>query len=114
MYIHLKSSSSQSFLAHLNDQAVTCGYANYMEEFVTFPPKGLLPLPGGTTHTARGCDLWDEIFDAALVINPAFDIYRIFDTVCGQSQQSHAIVIYMDSNSSRSYGTFLVSRKCTS
>ena len=38
-----------------------------------------------TTHqpVMKGGDLWDEIFDAALIVNPAFDIYRIFDTVCG-------------------------------
>lgn len=27
-----------------------------------------------------GCDVWDSIFNAALIINPAFNIYRIFDT----------------------------------
>ncbi|TDL17652.1 alpha/beta-hydrolase [Rickenella mellea] len=71
---------NQTFLAHLDQRAEACGYAGYMDEFVTYPPKGLLPLPGGSTEGPDGCDLWDEIFDAALTVNPAFNIYRIFDT----------------------------------
>lgn len=74
---------SQSFLAHLDAQAVSCNYTSYLDTFLTYPPKGVLPFPTGlsSSRTARGCDIWDEIFDAALMINPAFDIYRIFDTV---------------------------------
>ena len=102
---------SQSFLATLNEQAATCGYANYMEEFVTFPPSGLLPLPGGTTRTARGCDLWDEIFEATLLVNPAFDIYRVFDTVrlhlCGMCISCS----YTEMDSSRSSGMCSDSRE---
>ena len=72
-------------MAHLDAQAVACNYTGYFSKFVTFPPKGMLPLPGNSVEAARGCDLWDEIFEAALIINPAFDIYRIFDTVCFRS-----------------------------
>ncbi|KAF4574381.1 hypothetical protein EYR36_005715 [Pleurotus pulmonarius] len=71
---------NQSFLAQLDAQAERCNYANYMAEHVTYPPKGLLPLPGRSTSADRGCDVWDTIFDAALRVNPAFNIYRIFDT----------------------------------
>jgi carboxypeptidase D len=60
--------------------AERCNYANYMEEHVTYPPQGLLPLPGNSTRADPGCDVWDMIFDVALQVNPAFDIYRIFDT----------------------------------
>lgn len=71
---------NQTFLAHLDQLAATCNYTGYVDKFVTFPPKGPLPLPGRSTSAARGCDLWDLIFDAALTVNPAFNIYRIFDT----------------------------------
>lgn len=67
-------------MAHLDAQAASCGFSDYMEKNLKYPPTGLLPLPNDSTRTARGCDLWDEIFNAALIINPAFDIYRIFDT----------------------------------
>ncbi|KAI0269343.1 Alpha/Beta hydrolase protein [Gloeopeniophorella convolvens] len=71
---------NQSFLAHLDSVAKSCNYSDYFEKYVTYPPKGPLPLPGSSTENDDGCDVWDEIFDAALIVNPAFNIYRIFDT----------------------------------
>jgi carboxypeptidase D len=72
---------NQSFMAHLEQQAEQCGYAGYLEEFTTFPPPaGPFPLPGGSSEVPHECDLWDEIFEAAVTINPAFNVYRIFDT----------------------------------
>lgn len=61
--------------------AEQCNYADYFDKFVTYPPTGLLPLPGSSVEADDGCDVWDAIFEAALLVNPAFDIYRIFDTV---------------------------------
>ena len=70
-------------MTHLDEQAARCNYTGYMEKYVTYPPQGLLPLPGTSTTFDQGCDVWDEIFNNALIINPAFDIYRIWDTVSG-------------------------------
>lgn len=68
-------------MAQLDAKAASCGYADYSATHVTYPPKGLLPLPGdGSTEFADGCDVWTDIFNAALLVNPAFNIYRIFDT----------------------------------
>jgi carboxypeptidase D len=72
---------NQSFMSHLDKQAVACNYAGYVDKHVTYPPNaGLLPLPGESTEADPGCDVWNEIFHAALLINPAFNVYRIFDT----------------------------------
>lgn len=71
---------NQTFLAQLNAMAEQCNYADYFDKFVTYPPAGLLPLPGSSIEADDGCDVWDAIFEAALLVNPAFDIYRIFDT----------------------------------
>lgn len=79
---------SSTFMAHLDSRAAACGYSNYSAQHVTYPPKGLLPLPGNSVEAVAGCDLWDQIFDAALLINPAFDIYRIFDTVSSRLNTS--------------------------
>lgn len=67
-------------MAELDAIADRCNYSGYFDKFVTYPPTGLLPLPGNSTFAARGCDVWDTIFNAALTVNPAFNIYRIFDT----------------------------------
>ncbi|PFH45326.1 hypothetical protein AMATHDRAFT_71834 [Amanita thiersii Skay4041] len=71
---------NQTFMAELDQVAERCGYAGYIDKHVTFPPQGRLPLPGKSVFADPGCDVWDLIFDAALRVNPAFDIYRIFDT----------------------------------
>lgn len=63
---------------HLDARNKACGYAHY---HIPYPPKGLLHLPGNNIEGPDGCDLWEEIFDAALLVNPAFNVYRIFDTV---------------------------------
>ncbi|KAF8520026.1 Alpha/Beta hydrolase protein [Hysterangium stoloniferum] len=72
---------NESFKAELQTIAKRCNYADYFEKHVKYPPtQGLLPFPGKTTDIDPGCDVWALIFDAALLINPAFNIYRIFDT----------------------------------
>jgi carboxypeptidase D len=71
---------NDTFMTQLEDTAAKCNYTGYMEKFLTYPPKGLLPLPGNSTRAAPGCDIWDTIFKAAIIVNPAFNIYRIFDT----------------------------------
>ncbi|EKM58970.1 uncharacterized protein PHACADRAFT_249107 [Phanerochaete carnosa HHB-10118-sp] len=73
-------SLNETYMAQIQSLADSCGYTNYSDTFVTFPPKGPLPIPGNNTEGARGCRLWEQIFDAALLVNPAFNIYRIFDT----------------------------------
>ena len=72
-------SSSTTFMNQLDETAKRCHYAGYMDRYVTFPPKGPLPLPGTNTDGDPGCDVMDEIINATLIVNPAFNIYRIFD-----------------------------------
>ncbi|KAI0059324.1 alpha/beta-hydrolase [Artomyces pyxidatus] len=71
---------NQTFMAQLDAVAEKCNYAGYMDKYVTYPPAGLLPLPGKSVENDRGCDVWDKVFDEAVTINPAFNMYRIFDT----------------------------------
>ncbi len=66
-----------SFLSYLDQQNTNCGYANYTQKYALYPPSGPLPTPISNTYD---CDLWNAIFSAALIINPAFNIYRITDT----------------------------------
>ncbi|KAG2126279.1 Alpha/Beta hydrolase protein [Suillus clintonianus] len=73
-------SFNQTFTKYLEKKAAKCNYTGYMDKYVTYPPTGLFPLPGGSINPVDGCDVWQDIFDAALIINPAFNIYRIWDT----------------------------------
>ncbi|KAG1840917.1 Alpha/Beta hydrolase protein [Suillus subalutaceus] len=73
-------SFNQTFMNYLEKKAATCNYTGYIDKYVTYPPTGLLPLPGDSIEFAEGCDVWHDIFYGALIINPAFDAYRIWDT----------------------------------
>lgn len=76
-------SVSQSFLAQIDKMADECNYKSYLEKFLTYPPPPApFPLPGKSTEFDPGCDVWTAIVEAALLLNPAFNIYRIFDMVC--------------------------------
>ncbi|KAH9917770.1 Alpha/Beta hydrolase protein [Fomitopsis serialis] len=71
---------NETFMDTLDAQAAACNYADYTDKYLAYPPTGLLPLPGTSVEADAGCDVWDAIFAAALDVNPAFNIYRIFDT----------------------------------
>ncbi|KAF9073517.1 alpha/beta-hydrolase [Rhodocollybia butyracea] len=63
----------------------TCGYTDYLEKFVTYPPAGQLPFPAGVVEGTfgtlkSGCRLHSPIQQAVGVLNPVFDVYRVSDT----------------------------------
>lgn len=68
-------------MKYLDEKNKECNYAGYLDKYLKYPPQGPLPLPGQSVENDPGCDLWTEIYFAALIINPAFNIYRIFDMV---------------------------------
>jgi carboxypeptidase D len=68
-------------MAQLEKVSTDCNYTGYTEKFLTYPPlAGVFPLPGNLTFADNDCDIWDLIFNAALMVNPSFNIYHIFDT----------------------------------
>ncbi|KAH0586845.1 Serine-type carboxypeptidase F [Termitomyces sp. J132] len=71
---------NQTFLAQLDTLNEQCNYADYTEKYLKYPPQGKLPLPGTSIWADNGCDIWDIIFEEAFRLNPAFNVYRIFDT----------------------------------
>lgn len=73
---------SQSFLAQIDQIADKCNYNSYLKKYLTYPPPPApFALPGTSIKVDPGCDVYDEILGAALLLNPAFNIYRIFDMV---------------------------------
>ncbi|KAF9040776.1 Alpha/Beta hydrolase protein [Panaeolus papilionaceus] len=71
---------NQTFMNQIEKISSQCNYTGYTDKFLTYPPKGPLPLPGIPVSPSDDCDLWTMIYWAATRINPAFNIYRIFDT----------------------------------
>ncbi|GAB7351667.1 hypothetical protein MBLNU459_g2265t1 [Dothideomycetes sp. NU459] len=64
-----------SFLAELQSLHQSCGYADYIEKYMTFPASGVQPAIGPNISTQ--CDVFDLIDFAAFDPNPCFDIYQI-------------------------------------
>lgn len=59
---------NQSFMNSISQRAKNCNYTSYMEEYMVFPPKGILPTP--PNGSAEGCDIWDDVLSAATWANP--------------------------------------------
>ncbi|KAI0262574.1 alpha/beta-hydrolase [Gloeopeniophorella convolvens] len=73
---------NSTFTAQLQNISDSCGYTDYLD-FVTYPPKGQLPLPvgtNGTTSATRSCRLHSMIEREVQRLNPAFDVYRVTET----------------------------------
>ena len=68
---------NESFMAAAQERADSCGYTDYINTYLTFPPPGPLPMP---KNSSLDCDLFDDVFSAALEVNPCFNIYHILDT----------------------------------
>jgi carboxypeptidase D len=76
-------------MRHLDQIAQRCGYSDYMEKYLKYPPADQLPFPKGSPVPSDGCDVWTTVFEAALLVNPAFNMYRIFDGV-GPNPPTHS------------------------
>lgn len=69
-----------SFTDSIHRRADECGYTEYIDKYLTFPPPaGPFPEPANNSRT-EGCALWEDIFEAVLLTNPCFDEYQIATT----------------------------------
>ncbi|KAF9471362.1 alpha/beta-hydrolase [Pholiota conissans] len=73
---------NSSFWAQLQQISDECGYTDYLDKFVTYPPTGQLPLvaTNGTFTVIPSCRMHSPIQRAIGVLNPVFDVYRVSDT----------------------------------
>ncbi|KAI9720473.1 MAG: hypothetical protein M1828_005644 [Chrysothrix sp. TS-e1954] len=69
---------NETFMNHLEDLHQQCGYVDLIDKYLTFPPPGNQPAKyyNFSDKADIKCDVFDLINDAALTINPCFDIYE--------------------------------------
>lgn len=67
---------NETFMQDIHDRADACGYTEYMEKYLTFPPTEKLPTPANNSKT-EGCGIWEDVIDAVMLTNPCFDVYAI-------------------------------------
>lgn len=73
-------SLNQTFMDYLNNASLTCGYTQFLDSALTFPPTGLLPTPPNVDYTMEGCTLWNDVINAAQLVNPCWDVYQVATT----------------------------------
>ncbi|TGO60998.1 hypothetical protein BOTNAR_0136g00010 [Botryotinia narcissicola] len=68
-----------SFVAHLEALHQSCGYSDFISQYLTFPPSGVQPPKyfDYNNETDLACDLWGSIYNAAYGPNPCFNVYEI-------------------------------------
>jgi len=72
--------NEQSFMADIHNRSQHCGYTGFLNDYLTFPPKGKLPTPPNVDYSTPDCTLWNDIYNAASLVNPSFDMYQILTT----------------------------------
>lgn len=76
-------SFNDTFTDTIHTAAQTCGYTDYLNKFLVFPPATNQPsqLPGTAPDGSftPGCDLFNVVFNAAVEANPCFSPYEIFN-----------------------------------
>lgn len=74
---------NETFTNDVNERARDCGYTDFMEQALTFPPKGPFALPHSVNETAvvnETCKLWLDVSRAAIYVNPCFNPYHITES----------------------------------
>ncbi|KAI1609051.1 carboxypeptidase D [Exophiala viscosa] len=71
---------NETFTAQLHNMSNVCGYDTFLDEALTFPPKGPLPTPPNVDLSDDSCDTFDLTFNAISEVNPCFDIYQVATT----------------------------------
>lgn len=66
---------NESFVKGLNEVSEKCGFTEFMEKALTFPPVGKLPQG----DVSDECDAYDAAITAAYDINPCFNLYHAQD-----------------------------------
>ena len=74
---------NQSTMTQLRNMSARCGFDNYMEKYLTFPPPGPQPAippgsdPNDSSSLRSDCLTADVVADSALEVNPGWNIYEV-------------------------------------
>ncbi|KAE8348986.1 Alpha/Beta hydrolase protein [Aspergillus coremiiformis] len=66
-----------SFMDKLTSLHQSCGYQEYIDEYLTFPPSQVQPQKSFDPIDNADCDVFDMIDNAAYLINPCYNVYAI-------------------------------------
>lgn len=73
---------NDTFLADIRARDTDCGFADFREKYLQFPPTAFLPsyedLPNVNNESC--VNIYNDVFEAVTLINPCFDIYQVATT----------------------------------
>ena len=64
-------------MSFINAKSKSCGYSTFLDTYLKFPPSGPMPVP---PDPKGDCLIWDDIYYAAIKVNPCFNIYSVTTT----------------------------------
>ncbi|KAF4629363.1 hypothetical protein G7Y89_g8787 [Cudoniella acicularis] len=75
---------NDTFSDSIHNMSDSCGYTDYLDTYLTFPPPGPFPtaIPGTNADGSpqAGCDIFDAISNEIFWLNPCWDIYQVATT----------------------------------
>ncbi|KAK3944113.1 Alpha/Beta hydrolase protein [Diplogelasinospora grovesii] len=76
---------NDTFKADLIARDKSCGYSDFVSQYLVYPPEGHMPatLPGTYPNGTTRDECWSiyyDVFNAATALNPCFDIYQVATT----------------------------------
>lgn len=69
---------NDTFMEDLRSRADSCGYTEFMDMALSFPPNGTFPSPPNVNGDQPGCNLWEDIYTEAMWTNPCWDVSDAF------------------------------------
>jgi carboxypeptidase D len=69
---------NNTFMSQLSDAHESCDYADYLTQYMSFPPTGVQPaLDGMYNQSYDSCDVWTMAYYVAYQPNPCFNVYEV-------------------------------------
>ncbi|KAI0017048.1 Alpha/Beta hydrolase protein [Xylariomycetidae sp. FL0641] len=71
---------NDSFSEHIHTLHQDCGFADYMDKYLVYPPSGPQPADYAAGLSDECVGIQNLVMDEAMSINPCFDVYQIATT----------------------------------
>jgi carboxypeptidase D len=69
---------NDSFSADIHARYKSCGFEDYVNKYLVYPPAGQQPTPGD--YSDECANLYNDAQNAALALNPCWDVYQVATT----------------------------------
>jgi carboxypeptidase D len=68
---------NRTFWQSLDDTDSACGFTDFLNEWLQYPPKGVQPPSPSSGDSYGPCDIYDIVLDPTYLSNPCFYAYHL-------------------------------------